>query len=66
MLPTIVPIVQLKLLAAVAANVILGLVALHILAVDAFVTAGVGLTVTVIVYKVPTQLPVTDVGVIKY
>ena len=48
-LPVLVPIVQLKLLAVVAANVIAGPVPLQILAVDAFVKTGIGFTVTVIV-----------------
>jgi hypothetical protein len=48
-LPVIVPIVQEKLLAALAVNAMFGLVLLHIEADAAFVNAGVGLTVTVIV-----------------
>lgn len=47
--PVIAPTVQLKLLAALAVNAIFGLVPLQIVVVDAFVIAGVGLTVTVIV-----------------
>jgi hypothetical protein len=47
--PTIVPIVQAKVLGALAVSVMLGPVALQIEAVAAFVTAGVGFTVTVIV-----------------
>jgi ABC-type proline/glycine betaine transport system permease subunit len=41
-------------------------VLLHIAFVAAVVTAGVGLTVTVIVYGDPTQPPVVDVGVTMY
>jgi hypothetical protein len=48
-LPVTVPIVHEKLLGTLAANAMFGLVALHIAAVAALVTAGVGLTVTVIV-----------------
>ena len=47
--PLMVPIVQLNVLAAVAVSAILVADALHIAAVFAVVTAGVGLTVTVIV-----------------
>jgi hypothetical protein len=47
--PVIVPIVHAKVLAALAVKEILVAVALHIAAVFAVVTAGVGLTVTVIV-----------------
>jgi hypothetical protein len=43
-----------------------GLVALQIETAAGFVTAGVGFTVTVIVYGTPTQLPTEDVGVIMY
>jgi hypothetical protein len=64
--PTIVPIVQANVLGALDVSVIFGLVALHVEAVAAFVTAGVGLTVIVIVYGAPTQPPVTDVGVTMY
>ena len=49
MLPTLIPIVQLKLLAALAVNVTPGLVPLQMLAVAAFVKTGFGLTVTVMV-----------------
>jgi hypothetical protein len=66
MAPVIVPIVQAKVLGVVAVSEILGLVPLQVDAVFGVVTAGVGLTVTVIVYGEPTQLPVTDVGVITY
>jgi hypothetical protein len=47
--PTFVPMVQANVLGALDVSVMLGLVALHIDAVGAFVTAGVGFTVTVIV-----------------
>jgi hypothetical protein len=49
MLPVIVPIVHAKLLGALAVNAMFGLVPLQVLAVLAVVTAGVGLTVTMIV-----------------
>jgi len=64
--PVIVPIPQLKLLGVLDVNVIPVPVPLQILVVDALVTAGVGLTVTVIVVDAPTQLPVTEVGVTIY
>jgi hypothetical protein len=47
--PTIVPIVQANVLGALEVSVMLGPVALQIDVVAAFVTAGVGFTVTVIV-----------------
>jgi hypothetical protein len=47
--PVIVPIVQVKVLGALAVSEIFGPVALHVEAVAAVVTAGVGFTVTVIV-----------------
>lgn len=49
MLPVIVPIVQLKLLAALDVKEILVEAPLQILFVAAFVTTGIGFTVTVIV-----------------
>ena len=49
MLPGFVPIVQEKLLAALAVSEILELAPLQMLVVDEFVTAGIGFTVTVIV-----------------
>jgi hypothetical protein len=64
--PVFVPSVQVKVLDTLAASVIFGPVPLQVAAVKLFVTAGVGLTVTVIVKGVPTQLPVTDVGVTRY
>lgn len=48
-LPVFVPMVQLKLLAALDVNVIAGAVPLQIVEVKALVNAGSGLTVTVIV-----------------
>jgi hypothetical protein len=64
--PTIVPIVQLNVLGALAVSEIFGPVLLQVEAVRLVVTTGVGLTVTVIVYGDPGQLPVTDVGVTIY
>ena len=51
------------MLAALAVKTIFGLVPLHIVAVDALVTTGVGLTVTVIVKAEPAHAPPVDVGV---
>jgi hypothetical protein len=48
-LPEIVPTVHVNVLAAVAARAIAGLVPLHVAAVFAVVTAGLGFTVTAIV-----------------
>jgi len=48
-LPVIVPMVQAKLLEALAVREILGLVPLQVLAVAVLVTSGIGLTLTVIV-----------------
>jgi hypothetical protein len=47
--PVMVPIVQANVLGVLAASEMLGLVPLQVEAVLAVVTAGVGLTVTVIV-----------------
>ena len=47
--PVIVPIVQVNVLEADEVREIFGLVLLQIARVDGFVTAGVGLTLTVIV-----------------
>lgn len=66
MLPVIVPTVHVKVLAAVAVNDMFGLVPLHVDAVLGVVTVGFGLTVTVIVYSAPGQLPVVEVGVTRY
>jgi len=64
--PVIVPIVQEKVLGALDTKVIFGLVPLQVLAVRAFVTAGVGITVTVIVKGAPAHEPVVEVGVTLY
>jgi hypothetical protein len=64
--PATVPIVHENVLGAVAARIMLGFAPLQIAADAAFVTAGVGLTVTVMVNGAPTQLPVTEVGVMMY
>jgi hypothetical protein len=65
--PVIVPNVQVKVLGALAVRAILGFVPLQMAAVAAVVTAGVGLTVTVIGYGDPGQPGVAvDVGVIRY
>jgi hypothetical protein len=64
--PVMVPIVHVKLLGAEAVREILGLVPLHITAVAAVVTTGVGCTVTVMVNGGPTHEPVTEVGVTTY
>jgi hypothetical protein len=65
-LPVIVPIVHVNVLAALAVKAIAGLVPLHVAAVLAVVTTGLGFTVTVIVYAAPGQLPVVDVGTTIY
>ena len=65
--PMIVPIDHANVLGALDVSAILGLVPLHVAAVLAVVTAGVGLTVTVIVYAAPGQAGVAvDVGVTMY
>jgi hypothetical protein len=65
--PEIVPIVQLKVLAAVDVNEIFVVAPLQIVALLAVVTTGVGFTVTVIVYGDPGQPGVAvDVGVTIY
>ena len=64
--PVIVPMVHAKLLAALAVNAIPGPDPLQVLAVAALVTAGFGLTVTVIVKAAPTHDPVVEVGVTRY
>lgn len=63
MLPVLVPKVHAKLLGAVAAKLMLGLVLLQVLSVVELVTAGVGFTVTVILVAEPVQEPVLEVGV---
>ena len=64
--PAMAPIVQVKLLATLDVNAILGLVPLQVLAVAELVTVGIGFTVTIIEKGLPTQVPVTDVGVTRY
>jgi hypothetical protein len=65
--PVTVPIVHENVLGVLAVRPILVALPLHIDAVFAVVTTGVGLTVTVIVYGVPGQAGVAvDVGVIIY
>ena len=64
--PVIVPIVQAKPLGTLEVKAIFGLVPLHVVAVAELVTAGLGLTVTVIVNGVPAQVPVVAVGVTMY
>lgn len=67
MLPVIVPIVQLNVLVAVAASAIFVAVPLQMVAVFAVVTAGLGFTVTVIVYGAPGHAgDAVDVGVTIY
>ena len=66
MLPVIVPMVHAKLLGKLAAREILGLVPLQIIAVAPLVTAGTGLTVTVIVKGEPAHKPSVEVGVTIY
>ena len=60
------PTVHVKVLAILPVKAILGDVPLQVLAVAAVVTAGAGLTVTVIVNGEPVQPPVTEVGVTIY
>lgn len=64
--PVIVPIVQENELDVEEVNEILGPKPLHTVAVFAVETAGFGLTVTVMVYGVPEQLPVVAIGVTIY
>ena len=66
MLPVIVPIVHANVLGTLAVKPIFGPVPLHVFAVLGVVTAGLGFTVTVIVYGEPGQEPVVDVGVTRY
>jgi hypothetical protein len=67
MLPVIVPIVQAKVLGAVALSGILVAVLLQIATEDGTpVMTGLGFTVTVIVYGAPAQVPVVEVGVTIY
>lgn len=64
--PVIVPIVQLNVLGADAVRLIFGPDPLQVTAVAAFVTTGLGFTVTVIVKGLPAQEPVVEVGVTIY
>lgn len=64
--PVIVPIVQVKLLEALAVRVIFGSAPLHTDTVAGDVTTGTGLTVTMIEYGDPVQEPVDEVGVTRY
>jgi uncharacterized protein Usg len=66
MAPVIAPTVHVNVLGVLAVNAIFGLVPLHVLAVAAFVTLGVGLTVTTMLYGLPIHDPVVDVGVTRY
>lgn len=66
MLFVIVPIVQVKLLAALDVNAMFVEAPLQILLVAEFVTAGDGFTVTVIVEGLPAHEPLVEVGVTKY
>ena len=61
--PVIAPIVQVKVLGIFDVKVILGLVPLHVDAVETFVTIGLGLTVTVMVYGAPMQPVAIALGV---
>jgi hypothetical protein len=61
-----VPIVHANVDGALEVSAMFGEVALQIAVVAALVTAGIGFTVTVIVYGAPAQLPVVDVGVTMY
>lgn len=66
LLPETAPIVQVKLEVELAFNTIFVLVPLQIVLVLGADTTGVGLTVTVIIYGVPIQVPDLEVGVTKY
>ena len=61
--PVIVPMVHVKVLAALAVRAIFVEAPLQMLFVDAFVTTGIGFTVTVIVNGLPAQEPEEEVGV---
>ena len=65
-LPIMVPIVHENVLGVVEIKTIPGPVPLQVLAVGAFVIAGAGFTVTVIVKGAPTHKPVVEVGVTIY
>ena len=60
--PVIVPMVHANVLGRLAVKAMFGDVPLHVLAVAALVTAGFGLTVTVIVKGAPGHEPVDEVG----
>jgi hypothetical protein len=64
--PVIVPIVHVNELATLAVKEMLVDAPLQIVFVAAFVTAGAGFTVTVIVNAAPTHEPVVAVGVTIY
>jgi hypothetical protein len=64
--PIFVPIVHAKLLGADAVSVRLGLTPLQVLAVELFVTSGIGFTVTVMFDAAPTQFVPVAVGVTIY
>ena len=64
--PVMVPSVHEKLLGVLAVKVRFGLVPLQMPTVAVLVTAGIGLTVTVIVKAEPAQEPVVEVGVTRY
>src|SRR5947208_2356974 len=66
MLPVMIPIVQLKLLGALAVIGMFGPVPLQVLAVDELGRAAGGLRVTVIVNGDPAHEPVIEVGVTIY
>lgn len=64
--PVMLPIVHANELPAVAVNGRFGLVPLHMAVAGLLLTAGVGLTVTVMVKGAPGQPPAVDVGVTIY
>ena len=64
--PLIDPTVQVKLLATDAVRLIFVIVALQLVVVLTVVTTSAGLTVTIIEYTGPAQLPDIDVGVTLY
>jgi hypothetical protein len=64
--PVIVPRIQLNVDGVEAVKLIFVLLPLQIATEFAFVTSGLGFTVTVIEYALPGQEPVTDVGTTKY
>ena len=66
MVPKFVPNVQLKLLGTDEVNDRLGLEPLQIVAVAKFVTAGFGLTVTIIENVAQEFPPILSVGVTRY